>query len=81
MKYIECASPRAHFTEEETEVKTEERIGSRTHCKAEVILGTTGLDFTSVLFAGKTNRSDAHREEHHWVWRHGDSRRPGERPD
>lgn len=44
MKNIECTSPQAHFTEEETGVTLEDRTGSRTHCKAEVILGTMGLD-------------------------------------
>lgn len=55
MKYIECASPQAHFTEEETEVTMEDRIGSRTHCKVKVILGTMGLDlyFSAFFLQGK----------------------------
>lgn len=70
MNYIECASPQAHFTEEETEVTMEDRIGSRTHCKAEVILGTMGLDlYFSVFFFFRENKPttdhqfDVHREE------------------
>lgn len=82
MNYIECASPQAHFTEEETEVTMEDRIGSRTHCKAEVILGTMGLDlyfsvFFFFFFAGKTNQPlitslMSTERRCHWVWRQGD---------
>lgn len=69
MNYIECASPQAHFTEEETEVTMEDRIGSRTHCKAEVILGTMGLDLYFSVFFCRENKPttdyqfDVHREE------------------
>lgn len=68
MKDIECASLQAHFTEEETEVTMEDRIGSRTHCKAEVILGTRGLDLYFSAFCRENKPTtdyqfDVHREE------------------
>lgn len=46
----------------------EDRIGSRTHCKAEVILGTRGLDLYFSAFCRENKPTtdyqfDVHREE------------------